>query len=223
MSSDLRHCGLRRFAVGVLAVAVIASCSEAAEPQPLSDDQAAALSQVLIRNYEAGGADYVAAVAYGTDSDLQLDGVIDWVDHGGLGDLTTTIDGEVTERTDVAWTETEVAVRPDGAADDAWTFRPADADGIPLDRVIALIVASAGPERDNPLLVAQSDARWLRSDTVEVDGADVEVDVIDSGGRLEFWIGADDGLLYRVTADIEGFDGSTTIDFRSHGPVDLDR
>ncbi len=46
-------------------------------------------------------------------------------------------------------------------------LRPADPDGVPLDRIIALIVASAGPERDNPLLVAQSDARWLRRDRVE--------------------------------------------------------
>jgi hypothetical protein len=38
-----------------------------------------------------------------------------------------------------------------------------------------------------------------------------------------FWIGADDGLLYRLEADIEGFDGETVIDYRSHGPVELDR
>lgn len=204
----------------VLVATSAASCSPGDDDAtPLSDDQAAALSQVLTRNFEAGGAELVATVPYGPDSELRLDGVIDWVDHGGRGELTTVIDGEDAERTDVAWTETEVAVRPSGAGDDAWTFRPADADGVPLDRVIALIVASAGPERDNPLLVAQSNARWLRFD--DVDGTDV--DVIDSGGRLDFWIGVDDGLLYRLDADIEGFAGVTTIEYRAHGPVELDR
>jgi hypothetical protein len=204
---------------GVL-VTVLA-CSDSA-PQSLTDDQAAALSQVLVRNYEAGGAEVTATVPYGVGAELQLDGVIDWVEHGGLAELTTIVEGEETERTDVAWTESEVAVRPSGA-DDEWTLRPADPDGVPLDRIIALIVASAGPERDNPLLVAQSDARWLRSDRVDGADGDIAVDVIDGGGRLRFWIGVDDGLLYRLEADIEGFEGTTTIEFRAHGPADLDR
>jgi hypothetical protein len=189
----------------------------------LTDAQSSALSQVLVRNYDAGGAEFVADVEYGPGAQLRLDGVIDWVDHGGLAELTTSVDGQPVERTDVAWTDTEIAVRPSGADDDDWTFRPADADGVPLDRVIALIVASAGPDRDNPLLVAQSEARWLRNDSVDGPDGDLAVEVIDGGGRLDFWIGVDDELLYRLDADIEGFDGPTTIDYRSHGPVDLDR
>ncbi len=213
---------VRRVAAAVVMIAVLAACADD-DPQPLTDDQAAALSQVLVRNFDAGGAEFAASVPYGVDARLEFDGIIDWIDHGGLGELTTTVDGSPTERTEIAWTETEVAVRPTGAADDAWTLRPADADGVPLDRVIALMVASAGPERDNPLLVAQSDARWLRTDRIDLDGTNVDVDVFDSGGRLEFWVGIDDGLLYRLAADIDGFDGITTIDFRDHGPVQLER
>jgi hypothetical protein len=209
--------------VAVIAVALLVGCSSPDEPEPLSDDQAAALSQVLVRNLDAGGADVVATVAYGPGSELVLDGVIDWVEHGGRGELTTTVDGEVTERTDVAWTESEVAVRPSGAGDDQWVFRPADPDSIPLDRVIALIVASAGPERDNPLLVAQSNARAVRTDRVDDGGVERDVDVLDGGGRIEFWIGVDDGLLYRLDADVEGFEGPTTIEFRNHRPIDLGR
>jgi hypothetical protein len=209
-------------AVVVAAGGSIVACADDG-PRPLTDEQASALSQVLVRNYDAGGAEFVADVTYGSDSELRLDGVIDWIEHGGLGELTTTVGGDTTDVTDVAWTDTEVAVRPAGSGDDAWTFRPVDTDGVPLDRVIALVVASAGPDRDNPLLVAQSAARWLRSDTVDGADGDVDVDVIDGGGRLVFWIGADDGLLYRLEADIEGFDGETVIDYRSHGPVELDR
>ncbi len=88
---------------GVL-VTVLA-CSDSS-PQSLTDDQAAALSQVLVRNYEAGGAEVTATVPYGVGAELRLDGVIDWVDHGGLAELTTIVEGEETERTDVAWTET---------------------------------------------------------------------------------------------------------------------
>ncbi len=33
----------------------------------------------------------------------------------------------------------------------------------------------------------------------------------------------DDGLLYRLEADIEGFEGTTTIEYRAHGPAELDR
>jgi hypothetical protein len=213
---------LRLAALSAGVLASLLACSDSSS-QPLTDDQAAALSQVLVRNYEAGGAEVTATVPYGVGAELQLAGVIDWGDHGRLAELTTTVEGEETERTDVAWTESEVAVRPSGGADDEWTLRPADPDGVPLDRIIALIVASAGPERDNPLLVAQSDARWLRSDRVDGADGDIAVDVFDGGGRLRFWIGVDDGLLYRLEADIEGFEGTTTIEFRAHGPADLDR
>jgi hypothetical protein len=213
---------VRFLALGALGAVALVACG-ADGPQPLTDDQAAALSQVLVRNYDAGGAEFTATVPAGSNAQIDLEGVVDWTDHGGLAELTTTVDGEVTERLDVAWTENEVAVRPHGAADDAWTFRPADPNGVPLDRVIALLVASAGPERDNPLLVAQSDARWVGSDRIEIDGTEVGVDVFDSGGRLVFWVGADDGLLHRLDADVDGFDGTTTIAFSSHGPVELDR
>jgi hypothetical protein len=188
-------------------------------PRPLSDAEAALLSQVLVRDLAAQGADVGAVVDYGPDTQLVLDGEVDWVEHSGSGTLTTTIaqnaeQAEQTEVTEVRWNETTVALRPAGGE---WGERAADPSGVPLDQVIALIVASAGSERDNPLLVAQSGARWTGEE--RIDGADV--DVIDGGGRLTYWIDRADGVLRRLDARIVGFDGPTVITFANHGPRDI--
>jgi hypothetical protein len=216
-------------AIAVIIAAIIAAVvfgdDEPSGPRALTDTEAALLSQVLVRDLEAEGADVRAVVEYGPDTQLVLDAAIDWVEHTGEGTLTTTIEPsadpgpageqeEVTEVTDVRWNETTVALR---AAGGEWTRRPADPSGVPLDQVIALLVATAGPERDNPLLVAQSGAQWIGEE--EVDG--VTVDVIDGGGRLTYWIGRDDGVLRRLEARIAGFDAPTIITFERHGPRDI--
>ncbi len=201
-------------------IAVVALGDDAPnEPRALTETEAALLSQVLVRNLEAEGADVLVEVDYGPDTGLVLDGEVDWVEHTGSGILTTTIgpsadEAGVTEVTDVRWNETTVALRQEGGE---WTQRPADPSAVPLDQVIALVVASAGPERDNPLLVAQSGAEWVGEE--RLDG--VVVDVIDGGGRLTYWIGRDDGVLRRLDADIVGFDGPTIITFERPGPRDI--
>jgi hypothetical protein len=207
---------IRTVALAVALGVVGGGCGSDAEPRPLDDEEASALSQVLVRNLDAAGASFTADVPFGPGSRLELRGDVDWVEHHGSATLTTfrDADGDGTaeltdEVNEVAWTDDAVALRPQGGA---WTTRPADPAGIPLDQVIALIVASAGDQRDNPLLVAQSDASWIRADEV----GDVAVDVIDGGGRIDYWIG-DDGLLHRLDAEIAGFDGVTSIVFEGHG------
>jgi hypothetical protein len=206
----------------VAGLAVSSACGSDASPQPLTDEQASALSQVLLRNLESGGASVEADVPFGPGTRLTLDGDVDWADHTGRATLTTFSDGDgdgTAERrdevTEVAWSEQEVALRPE---DGEWSVRAADPRNTPLDQVIALIVGAAGPERDNPLLVAQSAATFVRTDSVD----DVAVDVIDGGGPLTYWIGVDDGALHRLDAEIAGFEGTTTITFTDHGSRTID-
>ena len=84
----------------------------------------------------------------------------------------------------------------------------------PLDRVIAISVSLAATQRDNPLLVQQSDARFLGRDAI--DGH--PMDRYRYKDRAVYWVGVDDGLLHRLEATINGFAGLTTFDLRGHGP-----
>jgi hypothetical protein len=95
-----------------------------------------------------------------------------------------------------------------------YVARPPSPDRIPLDRVIAISVSLAATQRDNPLLVQQSDARFLGRDTIDGHA----MDRYRYKDRAIYWVGVDDGLLHRLEATINGFAGGTTFDLSGHGP-----
>ncbi len=192
---------------------------------PLTDAQAAALSQVLFKDLQTGGADLTVNVAYGPAAGLVLTGVVDWTDHLGQGRLETRYtDGRPSTFTDLVWTSDAVIIAdPPGMQAAAamvgrdgihYVARPPAPDRIPLDRVIAISVSLAATQRDNPLLVQQSDARFLGRDAI--DGR--AMDRYRYKDRAIYWVGVDDGLLHRMEATINGFAGVTTFDLRGHGP-----
>jgi hypothetical protein len=202
-----------------------ATTTAAGDGAPLTDAQAAALSQVLFKDLQAGGADMTVNVAYGPAATLVLTGAVDWTDHIGQGKLETRYtDGRPSTFTDLLWTSDAVIVAdPPGMAAAAaivgrdgvhYIARPPSPDRVPLDRVIAISVALAATQRDNPLLVQQSDARFLGRDAI--DGR--AMDRYRYQDRAIYWVGVDDGLLHRVEATINGFAGVTTFDLSRHGP-----
>ena len=84
--------------VSAALVAGVAACgggsastttASTSEGTPLTEAQAAVLSQVLYKNLQAGGADLAVNVAYGAAASLVLTGVVDWTDHIGKGRLET--------------------------------------------------------------------------------------------------------------------------------------
>jgi hypothetical protein len=192
---------------------------------PLTEGQAAVLSQVLYKNLQAGGADLAVNVAYGAAASLVLTGVVDWTDHVGRGRLETRFtDGRPSTFTDLVWTSDAVIIAdPPGMAVAAamvgrdgvhYVARPPSPDRIPLDRVIAISVSLAATQRDNPLLVQQSDARFLGRDAINGQA----MDRYRYQDRAIYWVGVADGLLHRLEATINGFAGTTTFDLTAHGP-----
>jgi hypothetical protein len=228
--------GVVRLGAALLSAAVavgIAACggggsttaTSTADGAPLTDAQAAVLSQVLYKNLQAGGADLTVNVAYGAAASLVLTGAVDWNDHIGQGRLETRFtDGRPSTFTDLLWTSDAVIIAdPPGMEEAAarvgrdgihFVARPPSPDRIPLDRVIAISVSLAATQRDNPLLVQQSDARFLGRDAI--DGHAMER--YRYKDRAIYWVGVDDGLLHRLEATINGFAGVTTFDLTGHGP-----
>jgi hypothetical protein len=195
------------------------------EGTPLTDAQAAALSQVLFKDLQTGGADLTVNVAYGAAASLVLRGAVDWTDHIGQGRLETRYaDGRPSTYTDLLWTSDAVIIAGPPGMDVAaamvgrdgihYVARPPSPDRIPLDRVIAISVSLAATQRDNPLLVQQSDARFLGRDSIDGHA----MDRFRYKDRAVYWVGVDDGLLHRMEATINGFAGVTTFDLSGHGP-----
>jgi hypothetical protein len=117
---------------------------------------------------------------------------------------------------------------PDIATDnEAWTSSALSPAESRLHAALAVLLAAGSDRPDNPLLLQQTDARWLRSD--EVNG--VPVDVVlgpthdeahdpatstaapdGSDATLRYWID-DDGLLLRMEIRLGGGSEWTVVDF----------
>jgi len=191
----------------------------------LTADEAQRLAGVLYLNYEHGGAHVVVSVPYQPTISVSMSGEVDFVHHQGhLMVTTTSSSGGAPVVQNVAYTETTVfeqggpvvaqEIAASGHPGAQWVERPASPTTRPLDQVIALLVALASKQRDNPLLIQQGTARRLADD--HIDG--VLVDVYQYSPALTYWVGDQDGLLYRFQAVVQGFSGPVAVTLSDRGP-----
>ncbi|NDL58594.1 hypothetical protein [Phytoactinopolyspora mesophila] len=245
------------------AVAAVLGCSSSAEPdetshgtaadvtehpspRPLTTDEAQRLAMMRFSNFDAG----TRAVQFSVRDSGQEYTLNGWVDftaklgyanlHGGSGDDAPLL---------LAWTKETVsshegAVTGDlpplpppnrTAGNDAWTSSALAPEASRLHTVLAIVLSTSNDRPDNPLLLQQTDARWLRSD--ELDG--VAVDVLlgptsdepydaaasDSAGdgsdaTVRYWID-DAGVLQRMELRLGGGGEWTVVDFTEAPDIDF--
>lgn len=194
--------------------------------RPLTIDQAEALSSVLLKNYEAGGAKFRATIPYSRTATFVLTGEVNYERHLAGARLTVESSSTQTVRpTELFWNDTDVVEELDGLplematrgrTDVKFLSRPMTTTS-PQDIVLKLVLGTASQQRDNPQLVQQGGARFLRAEMI---GADA-VDVYRFGERTVYWVRKADGLLARVEAKITSIEGTTVVDFLEHVRVDL--
>ncbi|MFJ2587093.1 hypothetical protein [Streptomyces sp. NPDC087538] len=140
----------------------------------------------------------------------QLDrGLIVW-DTGGLG-LAPAPEGDDKQ----PWQQAEHIPRS------GWSSRSYTTD--PLDAGLQLLIGLGADRPDNPMLLAQSGARWLAHDRIDGHGYDrfagpraqgATPGAGSDGGRspLTYWVDGDGGLR-RVTMRMAGLGTPTTVEF----------
>jgi hypothetical protein len=186
-------------------VLLLAGCTSSTGPHPLTDDEAQRLSLARFSMYDAGFVDLAMTVPIDGQT-LQLDGRADLVAHEAYAGVTTN--DSPPRHALLQWTltnkaiaETQDAGLPAQPPTTGWQAA-AMVPGDPLDNALLLTLNLGADRPENPLLLQQSPARWLRSDTV--DGTDVDVfEVPASGGSrtvVRYWVD-EDGTLHRVDAD----------------------
>ncbi|WP_051425937.1 hypothetical protein [Jiangella gansuensis] len=251
---------MRRLALpAALVIALLAGCSDddaispdgggspgatattADEPRPLSGDEAQRVSMMRYANYTTG----VRSVRFDVVDNgrtFTVDGWVDFVAHVGYAHVSE--DGA--EPLLVAWSaegitshEPVVTAADDGPPlpppdDAAWTSSALDPTQSRLHAALAVLLQAGNDRPDNPLLLQQTDARWLRAD--EVDGVPVDVvtgptedRVYDpatstsagdgSDATLRYWVDAD-GVLQRMEVRLGGSGDWTTVDL-SDAPADV--
>lgn len=190
----------------LVALVLLSACGRP-EPHPLTAEEAERLALVRYLNHEAGLTAVRATIPSGAGT-LVLDGRVDFVDHLGHAVLTTEGREDDASAGILQWNPRLVAFRQgrgqhatDPLPPDGWRLRTIESTGSELDVVLLLLLNIANDRPDNPQLLRQSTARWLRTDSV----GDVPVDVFtgpaEAGrtARLAYWVDQE-GKLRRLTA-----------------------
>lgn len=183
------------------------------------------LSSVLVKNFEVGGAEFKVTVPFGSAATFHLDGTVDYKRHFAGATLRVEGSQPAPPPAEVFWNLTDVVEGIDGLSAElaALGRPPAKYLARPLtktstqDVVLNLVLATSAEQRDNPQLVQQGTARFLRTDAI--GGA--PVDVYRYGARTTYWVRKSDSLLMRVEADLAVATGTTVIDLVDHRAIEM--
>jgi len=226
---------LRALGTAVVALLLLAGCAPSApaevSPQALTSEQSERLAVARFRNFDAG-VRTVDATLPSTSGDVRLEGFFDFAT--GVGYATVSVD-EVASGL-VWWTHETIAIRsaaveglPLPLPEDGWESGALDPSSTTLANSVALIASLGSDRPENPQLLAQSDAAWLRTDAV----GEVDVDVFagpsadsvatassDISTRAVYWVDAT-GLLLRFESPLTPPPAKLTVDLGTADAIEL--
>ncbi|MFJ8627951.1 hypothetical protein ACIRD3_34645 [Kitasatospora sp. NPDC093550] len=212
---------------------VYRTVSDEAGERPVTTDEAARLALSRLNLYQASPVPVTLTAAEGGGVGIRVEGVVDYRTHRGVGRYRTTGASGPLDHGLVVWDTGGLGLAPEPAGVDGpawqqaehvprqgWSPRSYTAD--PLDAGLSLVVQLGADRPDNPLLLAQSGARWLGRDRIDGRSHDRFAGpraqgAAPDGGKspLTYWVDGD-GTLRRVTMRMPGLGTPTTADFSAH-------
>ncbi|MFS8100443.1 hypothetical protein LFM09_25270 [Lentzea alba] len=209
---------------------VLTACSTAPSPRSLTVPEAERLALVRFTNYTTGVSAFTASVP-SAGGKLVLDGRVDFVNHLGYAGMRTDGRDDKFSQGLVQWnlgrmafamTPSTKAVDPVPVVD--WQVRNLQERGSELDGALRLLVNLGADRPENPQLLLQSSARWLRSEKI----GDTAVDVFEgpkqkdaADARVRYWLDSD-GKLRRLEAKLGNQEELAVFDFTdSKQPVEV--
>lgn len=200
---------------------VLSACSSTPDPRPLSIPEAERLALVRFSNYTTGTSAFTASVP-SAGGKLVLDGRIDFVNHHGYAGMRTDGRDDQFSKGLVQWNLARMAfaMNPSTKPIDPvpvidWQVRALQERGSELDGALRLLVNLGSDRPENPQLLLQSSARWLRSDKI----GDTAVDIFEgpkqkdaTDARLRYWVDSD-GKLRRLEAKLGSQEELAVFDF----------
>lgn len=226
------------------------SANDSQSPRAVTNDEAYLLAAVLFKNYNAGVRQIRASFVDGPEQ-INADGWVDFTQGIGYAKVTpvSTADGAVETPFLVRW-DLEVAEVWQGQEVDlssgvplpepstGWQSLPLNSQESFLGKGLGALLLLAKDRPENPQLLQQSSAQWLRED--QIDGVPVSVfsgpgsdgfnsaqetpsatsspasssapEVEQDGSGVRYWID-NDGLLRRVEIRIGRYGDFSRIDF----------
>ncbi|MEV7773676.1 hypothetical protein [Kitasatospora sp. NPDC086791] len=209
---------------------VYRTVSDEATERPVTTDEASRLALSRLNLYQASPVAVTLTADEGGGVGIRVEGVVDYRTHRGVGRYRTTGASGPRDHGLVVWDTGGLGLAPEPAGVDGpawqqaehvprqgWSPRSYTAD--PLDAGLRLVVQLGADRPDNPLLLAQSGARWLGRDRIDGRGYDrfagprAQGAAPDAGrSPLTYWVDGE-GALRRVTMRMTGLGTPTTADF----------
>lgn len=196
----------------------------AGEPRPLTSDEAARMAETLFMNDDLAGATFELSVQLPDTNMIRLVGEVDWRNHVGHALVSAT--GRDAAITEVYWSDSGVLERVPRAIEIATsTGRPSfefiarspDPANMHLDAMLGVIIGLASQQRDNPLVIQQTEgSAWVRSDILR----DQPVDVLRYGSRNLYWLD-EVGKMLRFEGNTAAGNRPFVLDLLSHGSQDI--
>jgi len=189
----------------LLLATVTAGCSSEAaaptSPRPLTTQEAERLAVVRFTAFNAGTRAFTGTLA-DARTQTALTGWLNYTDHTGYALATPgPIEGQAGSGTPflAQWNPTQIAQQPFPGntpplpvPTQGWTAGPLTASDSALATGLLVLISLSSDRPENPQLLAQSTATWIRHDTVN----NTEVDVMTGpaaadgtpGGKLRYWV-----------------------------------
>ena len=219
-------------ALVVCSAVALSSCgsddAKPAEPQPLTLDQATRMAEVQFDNYEVGGARFEVATTFtATNDTLYLSGAVDWKNHEGRAQVRAT--GAESGVTEIWWSENVMLERRPsldtllaglGYENVRYLARPPEPSTRQIDRAVAIVMALASEERQNPVLIQQEEgSSYLRDDTLR----EASVEVLRYGQRNQYWLNLADATLMRFDGNSVNGSAPIVVDLLERGEQKIER
>ncbi|HEX2073896.1 MAG TPA: hypothetical protein VHF92_08935 [Geodermatophilus sp.] len=219
-----------------LVLALVAGCSgNGADRRPgarLTEAEADVLADLLVRNREEGGADFVVTAPYAEGTVLTLTGEVDFAGSVGRAQAVTRYDDGRAEQVrtlfftpEHLWfgdvpglAETLAAAGLPGAAYVRRPAAPSEGEQYPLTDLLARLVLNlAADEPDDPGAFLGEDYSWRGQRSI--DGELASVYASEAGWSVA--VDASSDLLVQYVTELPGQDFDATVSLSDHGPREI--
>jgi hypothetical protein len=227
-----------RLALVGLVTTLVTGCSvnSGADRQPgdpITAAEADILAQLLHRNFDEGGADFVVTAPFGEDALLTLTGDVDFRHSVGRAEVLTTFgDGRPEDARTVFFTRSDIwfgdvaglpaALAGDGVPGATYLRRPLSTDGPgapPLmDVVVGMVLGLASRTADDPRWFRDGDCTWEGQRSI--DSRLASLFRLPEGPTVA--VGAIDDLLTQFGATLTAEKLEVTVTLSDHGSRRVD-
>ncbi|GAB3352963.1 hypothetical protein [Modestobacter lapidis] len=222
----------------LVVLALVAGCSGGTDDErvpgdPVSEAEAEVLSEVLHRNFEVGGADFVVTAPYAEGAVLTLTGEVDFRRGTGRAQAVTEYaDGRPAETRTLFFTGSDIwfgdvpglaeELAAAGLPEAAYVRRPIAATGASgtaslIDVLVQMVPRLSARSADDPRSFPANGYTWQGTRSVNGELGSV----FRSGDGATITVGAEDRLLLQYVTRLADQEFDVTITLTDHGEREI--